>query len=133
MVMYGSVKMLYSPLQVRVNLCCYILPVEIVCSSAKSMLVRLKFHIVVWEQLQNVSDEVLGHNVKRKFICSDFNKFLFSERPLSSRYANCSEMKKFVEVLMQKAIESDEFLEFAPCLIKMTAGMALLLLFILLL
>lgn len=123
MILYGSIKMFYSPLQVRVNLCYYILSVELVCSSAKVVLVMPKFHILEWEQLQIVSDEVLGRNIKMKFIVSDFNEFLFSERPLSSRYANCSEIKKFIEVLMQKAIESDEFLEFAPCLIKMTAGM----------
>ena len=63
----------------------YILPIEIVCSSAKAMLVMPKFHILVWEQLQIVSDEVLGRIIKRKFICGEFLFrciFIFRASPL---------------------------------------------------
>ncbi|XP_057305847.1 uncharacterized protein LOC130644314 [Hydractinia symbiolongicarpus] len=40
------------------------------------------------------------------------------ECPLSSRYTNCSEINEIIEVLIQKAVEKEEFLEFAPCLLK---------------
>lgn len=43
------------------------------------------------------------------------------ECPLSSRYTNCSEINEIIEVLIQKAVEKEEFLEFAPCLLKQVA------------
>jgi len=46
---------------------------------------------------------------------------LVEERPLSSHYTNCSEIKKLIEVLLQKTVEKEDFLRFGPCLLKMIA------------
>ena len=44
------------------------------------------------------------------------------DRPLSSRYTMCSETKDVLEVIVQKSISGSDFVEFAPCFIKMIHG-----------
>ena len=74
-----------------------------------------KFERRITKILKHVTEVNLGNVVE------ELEKIV-EERPIT-RYVNCSELKKLLDVIMQKAIENEDFLQYKPCLIKIVAGM----------
>ena len=51
-----------------------------------------------------------------------FECFFLLDTSLSDKYPQLSEAKSILEVLLNKSVESDDFLSFAPLLIRGVAG-----------
>ena len=74
-------------------------------------------------KIYNVERKVntLVKNVTLKGLSTAFVELekLIEERPLSSRYLDCSEVQLCSEVIVRNAVQRSDFLPLAPCLLKM--------------
>jgi len=76
-------------------------------------------------KIYNVKRKIntLVKNASAKSLSSVFVELekLIDERPLSSRYTDCSEVQLCCEVIVRNAVQRTDFLPLAPCLLKMIA------------